>query len=138
MVDNLSANDRSALMGRVGQKNTKPEIDVRKILHSHGLRFRLHRRDLPGTPDITLPRHQTVIFVHGCFWHGHACPKGKLPKTRTAFWEKKISANRDRDAATNRCLESLGYRVIVIWECELKNRSRLEERILSAFPAEKS
>ena len=89
---------------------------------------------MPGTPDITLPRHKTVIFVHGCFWHGHACPKGKLPKTRTTFWEKKLSANRDRDTATNRCLESLGYRVIVIWECELKNRSRLEERILSIFP----
>jgi DNA mismatch endonuclease (patch repair protein) len=134
MVDTLDPEARSNLMGRVRQKNTKPELIVRSTLHALGYRFRLHRRDLPGKPDITLPRHKSIVFVHGCFWHGHDCPRGRLPKTRTAFWKQKIKGNRMRDKAVIEELKNLGYRVIVIWECETKDRPELEQLILRALP----
>lgn len=111
---------RSEIMGRIRGKDTKPELRVRKALHAAGYRFRLHRKDLPGRPDITLPKHKTVIFVHGCFWHGHeGCKANRIPKTNAEFWSAKIARNRERDAANRAALEALGWTVVVVWECEV-------------------
>jgi DNA mismatch endonuclease (patch repair protein) len=121
-------------MSRVRQRDTSAEIAVRSALHRLGYRFRLHRRDLPGSPDIVMPRHRTVIFVHGCFWHRHAgCRRTTSPKTNTAFWLAKFAANVERDARKGAELEALGWRVIVIWECETKDAGRLEVAIRNAF-----
>ena len=111
---------RSEIMGRIRGKDTKPEILVRKKLHAAGFRFRLHRKDLPGRPDITLPKHKTVIFVHGCFWHGHeGCKANRIPKTNGEFWSAKIARNRELDADNRAALEALGWKVVVVWECEV-------------------
>jgi len=120
------------MMSRVKGKNTKPEIAVRKWLHGQGFRFRLHRKDLPGKPDIALPKYKTVIFVHGCFWHRHhGCKRCITPSTNTEFWEEKFRKNVERDAKNREALETLGWKVIVIWECEIKNeclrKTRLEK-----------
>ena len=113
---------RSRNMSAIKSKNTKPEIAVRKLLHSMGYRFRLHRKDLPGSPDIVLPKYKTVIFVHGCFWHRHEnCKYATTPKTRPAFWESKFNENIRRDRTNQNNLIKLGWKVLVIWECELKN-----------------
>ena len=113
---------RSRNMSAIKSKNTKPEIKVRKILHSMGYRFRLHRKDLPGSPDIVLPKYKTIIFVHGCFWHRHEnCKYASTPKTRPAFWESKFNENIKRDRTNQNNLIKLGWKVLVIWECELKN-----------------
>ncbi len=117
-------------MSRIGSKNTKPELALRSLLHGLGFRFRLHRRDLPGTPDVVLPGRQTAIFVHGCFWHGHACKRNKMPKSRVDYWGPKIEANRKRDAKKRRLLRALGWRVLTVWECELKNPSKLSDRLV--------
>ncbi|NJL72977.1 MAG: DNA mismatch endonuclease Vsr [Candidatus Competibacteraceae bacterium] len=107
-------------MARVGPIDTRPEMVVRRTLHAAGLRFRLHRRDLPGTPDIVLPSRRIVIFVHGCFWHQHeGCRKATIPKTRTEFWSRKFSENVRRDARNREALISAGWSVYVLWECEL-------------------
>lgn len=120
MVDTLSSPERSKLMSRVRNKNTGPELAVRKALHAAGFRFRLHGKDLPGRPDIVLPRYRTAIFVHGCFWHGHACRRGVLPKDNAEFWSEKIDRNRARDAAAREALALAGWSVETIWQCELK------------------
>ena len=112
--------------------NTKPELLVRSLLHRAGFRFSLHRRTLPGCPDIVLRRHRAVVLVHGCFWHGHDCPLFRLPKTRTAFWRAKINRNRANDVRTAYALRALGWRVAVIWECALKGRQRVKEPVISA------
>lgn len=107
-------------MARVGQKNTKPEMTVRRALHRLGFRFRLHRRDLPGRPDIVLPKYRTAIFVHGCFWHRHpGCRRTTTPKTREAFWRDKFDANILRDRKATEALERAGWKVLVLWECEI-------------------
>ena len=129
-MDRISKAKRSSLMKSVSSGNTKPEILVRKLLHKLGFRFRLRRKDLPGKPDIVLPKYNTVIFVHGCFWHGHDCPKGKRPTTNEAFWNKKLGDNIVRDKKHNQHLEQLGWSVIVVWECELKQEKSVEERLL--------
>ncbi len=120
-------------MARVRQKNTKPEVKLRQWLHAAGYRFRLHRKDLPGTPDIVLPRYRTAVFVHGCFWHGHDCRAGRLPSSNTAFWEAKISRNQSRDAIAEERLRTLGWIPLTVWECELKDRDRLETRLRCAI-----
>ena len=118
-------------MSRVGSYDTGPEIVVRKILHSLGYRFRLHRRDLPGVPDITLPKYRTIIFVHGCFWHGHRCRKGKRPSSNIAFWNKKLDKNNRRDREAKKTLQLGGWIVMTIWECQLKKPELLKKRLLS-------
>ena len=107
-------------MAAIKGKNTKPELLVRSWLHRNGFRFRLHRKDLPGTPDIVLPKYRTVIFVHGCFWHSHGCANSDVPRTRRAFWKEKLSTNRSRDKKMSLSLRKLGWRVVVVWECELR------------------
>lgn len=107
-------------MRAIRSKNTKPEIILRKLLFARGFRFRLHIRDLPGQPDIVLPKYRVAIFVHGCFWHGHDCYLFKLPQTRTAFWEEKIGQNRIRDRRDAEALHRSGWRVLSVWECALK------------------
>lgn len=111
-------------MSRIRSKDTTPEIILRKALHSRGFRFRLHYKTLPGKPDIVLPKYRTVIFVNGCFWHGHAnCRYSTIPKTNSEFWEEKISRNRERDALCVGLLQARSWNVIVVWECELKHGS---------------
>lgn len=120
--DRLSIEERSALMAKIRSKDTKPERRVRKIAHAMGYRFRLSRRDLPGTPDIVFPRYKLAVFVHGCFWHRHpGCPRASVPATRAKFWKTKFAANVTRDAAALEALKDLGWRTLVIWECETKN-----------------
>ena len=120
-------------MAGIKSKNTKPELIVRKDLHSRGFRFRLHRRDLPGRPDIVMPKYRTAIFVHGCFWHGHDCRTFKWPKTREDFWRTKIEGNRSRDAAALAELTELGWHVEFIWECDLRTNAVRAQRTLSAL-----
>lgn len=118
-MDTLSPEERSERMSRVRGKNTRPERRVRSMAHRLGYRFRLHRRDLPGKPDLVFPRRRVALFVHGCFWHRHeACPLARLPKSRRDFWEPKLESNRLRDIAAKQRLESMGWRVVAIWECE--------------------
>ena len=121
-MDSLSKEKRSWNMSRVKSKNTAPEMRVRSALHCAGYRFRLHVKDLPGKPDIVLPKYKTVIFVHGCFWHRHTnCSDATLPKTNTQFWEQKLQGNVDRDKKEQDELKKLGWQVVVIWECQLNS-----------------
>ena len=130
MSDTLSQTQRSYNMSRIRGKNTKPEILVRKGLHARGFRFRLHNKKLPGSPDIVLPKYGVAIMVNGCFWHGHkGCRYATKPKTNVEFWETKIARNRHRDEVTNAHLEALGWYVITVWECELRNSSQLDDRL---------
>ncbi|HHT26146.1 MAG TPA: DNA mismatch endonuclease Vsr [Firmicutes bacterium] len=125
MADIFAPEKRSQIMALVKGRDTTPERLVRKLLHRMGYRFRLHRGDLPGCPDIVLPKYKTVILVHGCFWHHHeGCGRGVIPQTNKDFWLKKITANRERDGRNVERLESMGWRVLIIWECEIK-KSRL-------------
>lgn len=126
MADFVSPERRSAIMSRIRSKDTKPELRVRKTAHAMGLRFRLHRNDLPGTPDLVFPKWRTAVFVHGCFWHRHpGCRKAYEPKSRVDFWKKKFAANVERDERTRKALEKAGWKVVVIWECETENPDRL-------------
>ena len=129
MADNRTPPSRSALMSRIGSKNTAPELVVRRLLHGMGYRFRLHRKDLPGKPDIVLPGRRKAIFVHGCFWHAHGCRIGRPPKSRPEFWEPKLARNKERDEENIRSLERSGWGVLTIWQCEIKDRAALAERL---------
>ena len=121
MADNLSKEVRHKNMSRIRSKNTKPELKVRRWLWEHGYRYRLNVKDIPGRPDIVLRKYRTVIFVNGCFWHGHVgCDKFVMPKSNVEFWQSKISRNRERDLKNYKILEDCGWNVIVIWECRLK------------------
>lgn len=123
MLDIFDEATRSHIMSLIKGKNTKPELLVRKFLFAHGFRFRVCQKNLPGKPDIVLAKYKTVIFVNGCFWHGHEnCKAFRLPKTRTEWWRAKIERNICRDQLTMQKLQALGYQVIVVWECELKKR----------------
>ena len=118
-------------MSKISRKETKPEIFVRKYLFGNGFRFRKNVKTLSGKPDIVLPKYKTIIFVHGCFWHGHKdCKKSKLPKTRKEFWENKISTNIQRDKTNIEELKNQRWNVIVLWECELKNKELREQKLL--------
>ena len=133
MPDRISSEQRSRNMAAVRSMNTIPEKVVRSTLHAMGLRFRLHRRSLPGTPDIVLNKHRTVVLVHGCFWHGHNCPRGKPPATHPDFWLPKLARNKVRDAEQVRELKTLGWRVLTVWECELKDTRSLGKRMARWF-----
>ena len=128
-MDVFDRETRSRVMSRVKQKDTRPELVVRKLLHAMGFRYRLHVKDLPGRPDIVLPKYRSAIFVHGCFWHGHTCPRGRLPVTNAEFWREKIEGNVSRDAKQLSELRDLGYRTEVIWECEIRDLSGLADRL---------
>jgi DNA mismatch endonuclease, patch repair protein len=130
-LDSLTREKRSWNMSRIHSRNTKPETLVRSLLHKAGYRFRLHAKKLPGTPDIVLPKYRTVIFVHGCFWHRHVdCANATRPKTRPEFWELKFKSTVERDRKKAEQLKSAGWRVIIVWECELeKNAQELIFRI---------
>ena len=125
MTDVLTPAQRRLNMSRIRSKDSKPEMIVRRGLHACGLRFRLHQRFLPGTPDLVFSKHRAAIFVNGCFWHGHGCLLSKTPMTRTAFWGAKIEANRTRDLAARNALHDLGWRTLIVWECALLGRQRL-------------
>jgi DNA mismatch endonuclease (patch repair protein) len=128
---------KSRQMARVRSKNTEPEILVRRALHARGFRFRLHRRDLPGKPDVVLPKHRLAILVHGCFWHGcPACDRGlRQPKTNVAFWTAKLAANKDRDIRIVAALEASGWRVAVLWECDIRTPGRLDVVLDGVLPS---
>jgi DNA mismatch endonuclease (patch repair protein) len=128
MTDVLTRAQRTFNMTRIKGKDTKPEMLIRRGLHALGLRYRLHSRRLPGSPDLVFRRHSAVIFVHGCFWHRHACRMFKMPSTRRGFWAKKIAGNAERDAKTVKLLRRQGWRVMAIWECALRGKRRLELR----------
>jgi len=129
-MDSLDPERRSRNMARIGSRDTLPELRVRSALHRLGYRFRVHVASLPGTPDIVLPKYSTVVLVHGCFWHRHqGCRLSYSPKTRAEFWQRKFDQNVQRDKQVLSELESLGWRVVVIWECETKDLASLEDRL---------
>lgn len=133
MSDIFSQTKRSDIMSKISSKDTKPEILVRKFLFSKGFRYRINVKTLPGKPDIVLPKYKTIIFVNGCFWHGHNCKKGKLPSSNTDFWKEKISNNKSRDAKNFDLLVKLGWKVIIIWQCEISkidNRTKILNKLL--------
>lgn len=132
-MDTVSAEVRSRIMASIRGRDTTPELVVRSTLHRLGFRFRIHTRTLPGSPDVVLAKHRAVIFVHGCFWHAHRCRAGrKAPKTNAAFWQAKRDGNRARDRRVVRALRRAGWRVLVLWECQLRDAARLE-RALRGF-----
>lgn len=136
MSDIHTKNIRSYNMSQVKDKNTKTELIVRKYLFAHGLRYRIHNKKLLGKPDIVLPKHKTIIFVNGCFWHGHdACSYAALPKTRTKWWEEKINKNKAKDAQTIKVLQEKGWRILTIWGCDLKSKNKdlTLSKLLSKF-----
>ncbi len=133
-MDRLTPERRSWNMSRICAANTKPELTVRSMLHHMGYRFRLHRKSLPGKPDIILPKYKTIVFVHGCFWHRHeACQYAYFPKSRVSFWEKKFKSNMERDSRNKSELELLGWKVIVIWECELSDMQALASKLFNCL-----
>lgn len=125
MVDVLTPSQRQLNMSRIRGRDTKPEMIIRRGLHACGFRYRLQDRALPGRPDLVFPRHRAVIFVNGCFWHGHECPLFKLPGTRREFWEAKIVSNRIRDKRAVAALSEHGWRIATVWECSLKGNGKL-------------
>ena len=130
MTDVFDKAQRSAVMRRVKGRDTKPEMIVRRALTRLGARYRLHRKDLPGSPDVAMPGRRLAIFVHGCFWHGHDCARGaRVPQQNRDYWIAKVGRNRSRDVETRAKLEAAGWRVEVVWECELKDAAGLEARL---------
>jgi DNA mismatch endonuclease (patch repair protein) len=126
----MTSAERSRIMRAVKGKDTTPELSVRRFLHGQGYRYRLHRKDLPGKPDLVFAGRRKVIFVHGCFWHGHDCKRGaRRPKENADYWERKIRRNQERDARSQEALRSMGWEVLVIWECELKEKNSLSARL---------
>lgn len=130
MVDIVSPEKRSAMMAGIKGKNTKPEIAIRKALFARGWRYRIHDRRLPGKPDLVFPKLKAVIFIEGCFWHGHDCHLFKMPSSRLEFWEPKIEGNRERDTRVREELGALGWRHLTVWECALKGKTRLPFQLL--------
>lgn len=130
MTDVLTPEQRHRCMSRIGPRDSKPEMVVRSLVHRLGYRFRLHRKDLPGKPDVVLPRHRKVIFVHGCFWHRHSCKYGRpQPRQNAEFWRDKLQRNVERDKRVRQRLRENGWQVLVVWECETRDTDRLRKRI---------
>ncbi|HEV2610621.1 MAG TPA: very short patch repair endonuclease [Noviherbaspirillum sp.] len=144
MADRITQEQRSAVMAKIRSKDTKPELALRSALHRLGFRFLVHRKDLPGRPDIVLPKHKTVIFVHGCFWHQHSnCKDGHKPLSREHYWYPKLEKNVIRDEENRRLLESLGWKVFTVWECEIqadlqRKAKQLSERLRGVNDCEQS
>lgn len=133
-ADIFTPEHRSKIMSTIKSKNTKPEMVVRSVCHEMGLRYRLHRKDLPGKPDLVFPKHQLCIFVHGCFWHRHpGCTYAYTPKSRLDFWLPKLEKNVERDLDAQQALIARGWRVLIIWECHTKNRELLRNEIQKTF-----
>jgi DNA mismatch endonuclease (patch repair protein) len=129
-VDNLSIQERSIMMSKIRSNNTKPEILLRKALFAKGLRYRINDKKLRGKPDIVLSKYKTIIFVHGCFWHNHkGCKRAHLPKSNVEYWKNKIKTNEERDLKNKEALEKLGWNIIVVWECELKTKEKVEQTV---------
>ena len=136
MADNRTPEVRSRIMASVGQRNTGPEMAVRRLLHRLGYRYGLYRRDLPGRPDLVFTSRRKVIFVHGCFWHGHDCRRGRLPTSRVDYWSDKIDKNRARDARNVGDLEIQGWGVRIVWECEISDLDSLRRRLVRFLDGE--
>ena len=132
MVDTISPEYRSEIMGRVRAKDTKPEMVVRRMLHAAGYRYRLHARDLPGKPDLVFPARRKVVFINGCFWHRHRdCALARLPKSRTEFWTNKLERNRERDEKNVAALREQGWEVLTVWECEVRDLATVMPRVVA-------
>jgi len=131
MTDTRSPEQRSRIMKAVGTKHTGPELIVRKMLHGLGCRYALHCRDLPGSPDIVMPSRRKIVFVHGCFWHGHKCRYGRPPKSRTDYWLSKVETNAKRDRRNQVALRRGGWSVLVVWQCQTRDAQRLRDKLLS-------
>lgn len=131
MSDHVTKERRSFIMSQVGSKDTKPEMIVRRALHRLGYRYRLHRQNLPGSPDLVFVSRRKVIFVHGCFWHGHGCRWGQLPKSRSEYWKNKIETNRERDRRNLNALKKQGWTALTVWQCELKQPRMALDRIVA-------
>lgn len=129
MVDSLSSSERSKRMSLIRSKNTKPEMLVRRAVWAAGFRYRLHHKNLPGRPDLVFPGIKTVVFVHGCFWHGHSCQKGRIPGSNSGFWIAKFDANKKRDRRNRSALDRDGWRVATVWECSLSSKSGRERSL---------
>lgn len=130
MSDCFSKEKRSWVMSRIRSVDTKPERQLRRMLHARGFRFRLHRDDLPGKPDIVLPKYRTLIYVHGCFWHGHRCQARRQPQSNAEYWRRKLERNKKRDQRNARTCRRLGWKRIVVWECQLRKPGPVEGRVL--------
>lgn len=136
-LDKLSKERRSQIMSRIRGKDTSPEMKVRSLVHRLGYRYRLHYEKLPGKPDLAFPIRKKVIFIHGCFWHGHeGCSKGRLPKSNLEYWEPKIARNKERDRENMKSISSDGWRILTVWQCELKNTESSEKRIVIFLEAQ--
>lgn len=132
MVDIVDVSTRSRMMAGIKSRNTKPEILIRKLLHKKGFRFRLHVKDLPGKPDIVLPKYKAVIFINGCFWHGHKdCHLFKLPATRTEFWQEKIAQNQANDCKSINLLLENNWKVCVVWECSIRGATKDPDKVIN-------
>lgn len=130
-MDTVTREQRSIIMSKIHGRNTAPEIVVSSTLHKLGYRFRRHREDLPGKPDFVFPGRQCVIFVHGCFWHGHDCKRGRLPTSNVVFWERKIGGNKERDRRVHQQLETKGWKVLTVWQCEIADAASLKRKLVS-------
>ena len=131
MADHVSVRKRSEIMRAVPGKDTSPEMALRRWLHARGFRYRLHGRSLPGTPDLVFASRSAVVFVHGCFWHGHNCSKGRHPKSNVAFWKDKVATNQARDRRSLKALRRIGWRCRVVWQCQLKDIDRAGENVVA-------
>jgi len=129
MTDCMSPERRSEIMRRIGSRNTKPELALRKALHAIGYRYRLHAAGLPGKPDIVLPRYSTAIQVRGCFWHGHTCSAGRVPASKQDYWLPKLAGNKRRDARNDRALRLQGWHLLVVWECQIGSAKKLQRQV---------
>ena len=137
MADTLSPKERSKRMSLIRGKDTSPELKLRQLVHGMGFRYRLHVKDLPGKPDLVFPSKRAIIFMHGCFWHRHpGCKLARMPKSKLDFWGPKLEANRERDIRNQEILKNLGWRVLVIWECEMTNIEKVSQKVRNFLQGE--